>query len=65
MTFDQIAPIIVLQGGTGIPIYAASALNVAAYHCRMNNAANDADGLHSNVTNLVTSAGNVISASVK
>lgn len=57
--------IIVYQGGTGVPIYAASALNVAAYHCRMNNASNDADGLHSNVTNLVTTPYNVISNSVK
>jgi hypothetical protein len=56
--------IIVLQGGTGVPIYAATALNVAAYGCRMNNAANDPDGLHSNVTNLVTSAGNVVSNSI-
>ena len=57
--------ILVLQGGTGIPIYAATAKNVAAYGCRMNNASNDADGLGSNVTNLVSSAGNIVSNSVK
>jgi hypothetical protein len=58
--------IIVSQGGTGLPIYAASALNVAAYACRMNNATNDADGLGANVTNLVTGgAGNVVSNAVK
>jgi hypothetical protein len=56
--------LIVFQGGTGVPIYAATALNVAAYGCRMNNATNDADGLHANVTNLVTSAGNVVSNSI-
>lgn len=56
--------IIVLQGGTGVPIYAASALNVAAYACRMNNASNDANGFHANVTNLVTTPNNVISDSV-
>ena len=37
----------------------------AVYDCRMNNSSNDADGLHSNVTNLVSSAGNVVSNSVK
>jgi hypothetical protein len=56
--------LIVLQGGTGLPIYAAAALNVAAYACRMNNATNDADGLGANVTNLVTSAANVVSDAV-
>jgi len=56
--------IIVVQGGTGIPINAASALNVSAYGCRMNNATNDADGLGTNVTNLVTSAGNVVSDAI-
>lgn len=53
--------LIAYQGGAGVPIYAASAFNVAAYHCRMNNATNDADGLGSNVTNLVSSSGNVVS----
>jgi hypothetical protein len=58
--------LIVLQGGTGVPVYAASALNAAIYACRMNNASNDADGLGSNVTNLVTGgAGNVVSNAVK
>jgi hypothetical protein len=58
--------LIVVQGGTGIPINAASARNVSAYGCRMNNASNDADGLGSNVTNLVTGgAGNVVSNAVK
>lgn len=57
--------VIVYQGGTGVPIYAGSALNVAAYHLRMNNASNDADGLGANVTNLVSSAGNVVSDAVK
>jgi hypothetical protein len=56
--------LIVFQGGTGIPIYAASALNVAAYGNRINNATNDADGLHANVTNLVSSAGNIVSNAI-
>ena len=57
--------IIVVQGGTGLPIYAASALNVVAASNRMNNATNDADGLGSNVTNLVTTSGNVVSNSIR
>ena len=58
--------LIVFQGGTGLPVYAASALNAAVYACRMNNASNDADGLGANVTNLVTGgAGNVVSNAVK
>ena len=57
--------LIVFQGGTGRPINAGSAFNVAAYHCRMNNATNDSDGLGVNVTNLVTSAGNVVSNSIR
>ena len=57
--------IIVLQGGSGLPIYAASALNVVAASNRMNNATNDADGLGSNVTNLVTTSGNVVSNSIR
>lgn len=56
--------IIVFQGGTGIPIYAASALNVVAHHLRMNNAANDANGLDVNVTNLIASPSNVVSDAV-
>lgn len=56
--------LIVLQGGTGIPIYAATAKNVVAAHNRMNNASNDADGLGANVTNLVT-GNNVVSNSIR
>jgi hypothetical protein len=56
--------LVVVQGGTGVPINAGSALNVSAYHCRMNNASNDVDGLGSNVTNLVTTSGNVVSDSI-
>ena len=52
--------LIVLQGGTGIPIYAASAKDVRACHCRMNNADADADGLHANVTNLIGTPLNII-----
>lgn len=50
--------IMVYSGGTGIPVDAGSAYDVIVSHCRMNNAANDEDGLGSNVTNLV--AGNNI-----
>jgi len=57
--------ILVLQGGTGVPVYAGSALNAAVYHCRMNNATNDADGLHANVTNTVATPGNVIGNTVR
>jgi len=57
--------LIVLQGGTGVPFYAATAKSAAIYDCRMNNATNDADGLNANVTNLVTTAYNVVSNAVK
>ena len=57
--------IIVVQGGTGVPIYAATALNVIAASCRMNNATNDVDGLSLNATNLVLTAGNVVSNSIR
>ena len=43
--------ILVYEGGTGIPVYAATALNVYAFHCRFNNFSNDADGFGANVTN--------------
>lgn len=56
--------LIVVQGGTGIPIKATSAKNVVAAHCRMNNASNDADGLDPNVTNLVTGE-NVVDDDIK
>lgn len=57
--------LIVLQGGTGVPINAGSAFNVVAVANRMNNATNDADGLGANVTNLVASSGNVVSNSIR
>ncbi len=57
--------IIVFQGSTGVPIYAATAKSVAAYHCRMNNASNDANGLGGNVTNLVPTPYNVVSDHVQ
>lgn len=57
--------LIVVQGGTGRAINAGSALNVAAYGCRINNFVNDADGLGTNVTNLVTTSGNICSDSIK
>lgn len=57
--------IIVLQGGTGVPIYAATSKNVVSVGNRMNNASNDSDGMHSNVTNLVSLAGNVVSNSIR
>lgn len=50
----------VVQGGTGIPINADSALNVVVAQCTMNNASNDADGLGTNVTNLVATPYNVV-----
>ena len=47
--------------GTGIPINDdGSARNVVAAHCRMNNASNDADGLGTNVTNLIGTLYNVV-----
>ena len=58
--------IIVFQGGTGKPINAASAKNVVAASNRMNNATTgSATGLGANVTNLVTSANNVVSNSIR
>ncbi len=57
--------LIVLQGGSGIPVYADVSLDCAVYGCRMNNATNDADGLAGDVTNLVSSAGNIISNAVE
>ena len=53
--------ILVLQGGTGIPVDDdGNAWNVVVAHCRMNNAANDADGMGTNVTNLIGTPGNVV-----
>jgi len=53
--------ILVLQGGTGVPITdgGLGAQNVVAAHCRFNNAANDADGIAAAVTNLVGTPANV------
>lgn len=56
--------LLVNQGENGVPIYAATAQNVVAVHCRMNNASKDADGLGANVTNLVSSSGNVVSDAI-
>ena len=52
--------VIVNASGTGVPVYAASSLNVRAAHCRFNNADNDADGIHANVTNLIGTPYNVV-----
>ena len=53
--------LLVNQGGTGIPINDdGSARNVVAAHCLMNNATNDADGLGTNVTNLIGTPCNVV-----
>ena len=56
--------LLVNHGENGVPIYAATAQNVVAVHCRMNNASKDADGLGANVTNLVSSSGNVVSDAI-
>lgn len=53
--------IIVVQGGTGIPINATSAMSVTASTCDMNNATNDPDGLGANVTNLAATPNNTVS----
>lgn len=45
----------VVSGGTGIPVNAATAKSAAIYHCRLNNVANDSDGLGANVTNTADS----------
>lgn len=55
---------LVLEAGTGVPIYAASARSVKACHCRFNNADNDADGLHANVTNLIATPYNVVDSDI-
>jgi hypothetical protein len=58
--------IIVFQGGTGKPINASSARSVVAASNRMNNATTgSATGLGTNVTNLVTTANNVVSNAIK
>jgi len=58
--------IIVFQGGTGKPINASSAKSVVAASNRMNNATTgSATGLGTNVTNLVSTANNVVSNAIK
>jgi len=57
--------LIVFQGGTGIPINAATAKNVTASNCRMNNATNDPNGLGDNVTNLAATPNNTVSDAIE
>lgn len=54
----------VKQGGTGVPVNAASAQTVFAQNCSMNNASNDNDGLGANVTNTADSPNNVVADDV-
>jgi len=52
--------LVVVQGGSGVPIYAGTARNVVAAHLRMNNASTTPSGLHENVTNLIATPANVV-----
>ncbi|MCK4625727.1 MAG: hypothetical protein KAV00_10480, partial [Phycisphaerae bacterium] len=52
--------LLVLQGGTGIPVNAAAGQDVVVAHCLMNNATNDADGLGANAHNFIGTPHNVI-----
>lgn len=51
--------IIVVEGGNGVPVFSSKPRKCVVGHCRFNNAANDANGIHANVTNLLSSPANV------